>query len=114
MKKPKTVVPFYYKEKTHQQVVNLLNKEDPINLSYNEDLINRVYARYPIINKAQVALIVKGVFQSFRDLLVAGEILNFHNLFFNTKLHFYIKKNALNLKVKISTPPKLRKNNEQV
>lgn len=108
---------FSFKDKTHQQVVNLLNKEDPINLKYNEDLVDRVYARYPFIEKSQVSLIIKGVFQSFRDLLVSGETLNFNGVFFNTKLFFYIRKRSKNplAKIKISTPPKLKRDpNEQV
>ena len=113
MKKPKTIKPFFFKNKSHQEVSDLLNKELPVNIKYNEDLVDRVHARYPFLSKTDVSLIIKAVFQSFRDLLVLGNILNFHNLFFNTKLHFFdYTQNDVTMprvKVKIATPPKLRK-----
>lgn len=113
MKKQKTVKPFWFKDLTHQQVADHLNTEYPINLKYNEDLVNRVYNRYPLINKAKIGIIIKAIFQTIRDLMVLGKILNFHKLFFDTKLHFFdYRKNGHilpSLKVKISTPPNLRK-----
>jgi hypothetical protein len=112
MKKPKRVKPFSFKDMSHQQMVDLVNNENPIKLKYNEDLINRVYARYPLIDKSQISIIVKAIFQSFRDLLVLGKVLNFNNLFFDAKIHFfdYRKDGHIlpSLKVKISTPPPLR------
>lgn len=116
MKKQKVVKPFFFKDLSHQEMVDLLNREKPVNLKYNEDLVNRVCDRYPLINRVQVALIVKAIFQSFRDLLVLGKVLNFNNLFFDTKLHFfdYRKSGHIlpSLKVKISTPPPLRKHEQ--
>lgn len=113
MKKPKTVKPFHFKNLTHQQVVDILNEEVPLNIKYNEDLVNRVYAKYPLIPKSEISLIIKAVFQSLRELLVLGKVLNFNNLFFNAKLHFfdYRKDGHIlpSLKVKISTPPIVRK-----
>lgn len=112
MKKPKQVKPFYFKDVSHQEMVEILNDDHPVNLKYNEDLVNRVYARYPLIEKSQVSIIVKAIFQSMRDLLVLEKVLNFNNLFFDAKLHFfdYRKGGAIlpSLKVKISTPPPLR------
>jgi len=113
MKKPKTVVPFSFKEKTNQQMVDHLNDKYPISLKHNEDLVNRIYAKYPLLDKSEVGIIVKAVFTSFRDLLVLGKVLNFNNLFFDTKLHFFEHRREgrilPSLKVRISTPPKLRK-----
>lgn len=112
MKKPKQVKPFYFKDVSHQEMVEMLNDDHPVNLKYNEDLVNRVHARYPLIEKSQVSIIVKAIFQSMRDLLVLEKVLNFNNLFFDAKLHFfdYRKDGAIlpSLKVKISTPPPLR------
>jgi len=112
MKKPKKVKEYYFKEITHQEMVEKMNTEYPINLKYNEDLVNRVHARYPFIDKTQVSIVVKAIFQSFRDLLVLGKVLNFNNLFFDTKLHFFDHRRdghiLPSLKVKISTPPPLR------
>jgi hypothetical protein len=116
VKKPKLVKPFYFQDLDHQQVVNLLNEERPINIKYNEDLVDRVCARYPLIDKTKVSIIIKAVFQSFRDLLILGKVLNFNNLLFDCKLHFfdYRKDGHIlpSLKVKVSTPPPLRNNDK--
>lgn len=112
MKKAKVVKQFVFKDLSNQDVVDLLNADKPINLKYNEDLVNRIYARYPFISKSEIAIIVTAVFQSFRDLLILGKVLNFNNLFFDTKLYFFdYRKNGHilpSLKVKITTPPPLR------
>jgi hypothetical protein len=113
MKSSQPVKPFYFKEITNQELVELLNREYPIKIQNNEDLIDRIHARYPLINKTEISIIVRAVFQSFRDLLVLGKVLSFNNLFFDAKLHFfdycYHGRILPSLKVRISTPPKLRK-----
>lgn len=113
MKKQKVVVPFYFKNMTHQQMVDELNDQYPISLKHNEDLVNRVYARYPSLDKSEVGIIIKAVFSSFRDFLVLGKVLNFNNLFFDTKLLIFSHKRDSviypAMKVHISTPPALRK-----
>ena len=112
MKKQKVVKPFYFKDKSYQDVLDYLNKEYPISLRYNEELINRIHLRYPLISKYEISIIVHAVFQSFRDLLVLGKVLNFNGLFFDAKLLFftYCKLGHIlpSLKVQISTPPKMR------
>lgn len=101
---------------THQQMVDHLNEVCPISLKYNEDLVNRVHQRYPILDKSEVGIIIKAVFSSFRDLLILGKVLNFNSLFFDTKLHFFDYRRdgriLPSLKVRISTPPKLRKHDK--
>jgi len=114
MKNPKTVKPFYFVGISKQDMVNILNNECPINIKYNEDLVNRVCIRYPFISKPEVSIIVKAVFQSFRDLLVLGKVLNFNTLFFDTKLYFFAYRRGghilPSLKTRVTTPPKMRKN----
>jgi hypothetical protein len=113
MKHPKTISPYIFKDLSHQDVVDILNRSYPINIKYNEELVNRVYKRYPFIKKSEVSLIIKTVFQSFRELLVLGKVLNFNSFLFDMKLHFYsyLKKGVIlpAIKVKISTPPPIRK-----
>jgi len=114
MKKPKVIVnPFFFKGRTHQQLVDVLNKELPISLIHNERLVERIAARYPLIKKSEVAIIIRAIFESFRDLLILGKVLNLNKLFFDTKLHFhpYRRDGKLlpSLKVQISTPPPMRK-----
>jgi hypothetical protein len=112
MKKPKTVKPFYFQDQSHQQVVDYFNKNYPISLKNNQDLVERVYQRYPLIDKSEVGVIIKAVFSSFRDLLILGKVLNFNKLFFDTKLLFFKHRRdghiLPSLKVRISTPPPLR------
>lgn len=113
MKKPKIVKPFFFKDRSHQDIVDLLNIDHPINLKYNEDLVNRIHIRYPFLTKTQISIIVKATFQSFRDLMILGKVLNFNKLFFDTKLYFFDYRRDGHifpiLKVKISTPPPLKK-----
>lgn len=113
MKKQKTTMPYVFKDMTHQDMVDKLDTEMPIKLKHNEDLINRVYARYPLIKKSEVSLIVLRVFQGIRELLILGKILQFNKLFFDTKLLVfdYRKDGAIlpAVKVHISTPPPLKK-----
>jgi hypothetical protein len=112
VKKPKIVKKFSFKGLSNQEMVDNINISHPINLRYNEDLVNRVYERYNVIDKSKVAVIIKATFQSFRDLLILGKVLNFNNLFFDMKfLVFDYRKNGHifpSLKVKISTPPPMR------
>lgn len=112
VKKPKVVKPFNFTNMSNQEVVDHINEEYPVDLRFNEDLVNRIYARYSVIDKSKIAIIVKAVFQSFRELLILGKVLNFNGLFFDTKFHFFdYRKNGHilpSLKVKISTPPPLR------
>lgn len=113
MKKPKQVKPFFFKDLSHQDMIKIVNTELPISLKYNEDLINRVHSRYPYLEKTTIAFIVKNIFQSLRELLILGKVLNFNKLFFDTKFYFFPHRRnghiLPSLKVKISTPPPLRK-----
>ena len=113
MKKEKKVKPFFFKQLDHQEVIDLLNVDLPVNIKYNEDLVDRVHARYPLIDKTQVSIIVKAIFQSLRDLLILGKVINFNNYFFDMKLFFFPLRRGgrilSSLKVKMTTPPPLRK-----
>lgn len=112
MKKKKTIKGYTFKNISKNEMLSIINKELPISLKNNEELIDRIHVRYPLIDKLQISIIVKSTLQSIRDLLILGKILNFNNLFFNTKLHFfdhYRNGHILPaLKVKISTPPPMR------
>ncbi len=112
MKNKKVLREFFFSDKNYKEVVDIINNEFPISLIHNIDLIDRVYARYPIIDKAQIAIIVKVIFETMRELLLSGAVLNFNNLFFDAKLHFFTHLRNGNilpaLKMKISTPPPMR------
>jgi hypothetical protein len=113
MKKEKQVIPFYFKDLSHQDIVDYFNYEYPISLKHNQELVERVYQRYPLINKSEIGLIIKAIFSCLRDLLILGKILNFNNFLFDAKLFFHPHRKAgviiPAVKVKLSTPPPLRK-----
>jgi len=117
MPKLKKIKEYYFKEIDRKEMIDLINTDLPVNIKYNEDLVDRVHARYPLLEKTEVSIIIKAVFQSIRDLLVLGKILNFNTLFFDTKLHFFDHRRnghiLPSLKVKITTPPSLRKHVER-
>jgi DNA-binding protein len=63
-----------------------INQRFKISLQNNEDLVNRVYERYPYLTKAEIALIIKETFTSIRDLLFSGEIINLKGFLYDLKL----------------------------
>lgn len=104
--------PFEYKNCTKEEMVQQINDQYPISLKLCQDLVERVSARYPIISKAEVALVIKGFFQGIRKLLVMGYIINIIEIFYDFKLFFFIKngikKNETRMKVRVKTPKDLK------
>lgn len=109
MKKPKKIKKFYFDQLTHDDMVELLNSEYPINIKHLSIIVDKIYAKYPLIDKIEISIIVRAVFESIREFLVLGHIINFNKIFFDTKLHFFKFKEAIGLKVKLTTPPYIRK-----
>ena len=66
MKKPKVVKPFSFNGLSNQQVVDILNNDNPINIKYNENLVDRVHARYPLIDKVKISIIIKLIVVIFK------------------------------------------------
>ena len=93
-------------------MISLVNKELPINLNYNEDIINRIYDKYPLVNKKTIILVVNFTFIALRNFLIIGKVINFFNLFLNLKLYFFLnnwrKQSVVKIKAKIKTPKALR------
>lgn len=113
MKKPKTIKKFYFDQLSHEDMIKLVNSEYPINIKHLQVIIDNIYVKYPLIDKSEISIIVKAVFESIREFLILGYIINFNKIFFDTKLHFFqFAKKFTSLKVKITTPPHLRKIDE--
>ena len=114
--KANEVPPFEFTGKTKEEMADILDKAYPVNLRYNEELVNRVHTRYPLLKKAEVALIIKAVFSSCRYLLVLGNVLNFSGFIGGIKMCFYsVKRLGIThpcLKIKVATPIPLRKGNK--
>jgi hypothetical protein len=104
--------PYYFKDLTHQQVAEVVDEKYPINLKLNQDLVDRVYMRYPLIDKAQVGLIIRMIFSTIRELLILGKVINFTNLFHDLHLNIFPiprgDKLYPSVKIKLFTPKILR------
>lgn len=104
---------FRFKGKSFDEKIKEVNSSIPINLKYNEDLVNRIYDQYPYIEKHEISNIVLTTFSIIRECLIRGDIINIYNLFFNMKLFFFhaTKDGVIisRLKGELTTAPKLRK-----
>ncbi len=116
MKKIKKTTKLIFNEMTDQELIQIINRDYPINIMFLEKIIDRIYAKYPLIDKIEISIIVKAVFESIREFLILGYIINFNRFIFDMKLHafeFATKtKVYLGLKVKTTTPPSIRKIND--
>lgn len=83
---------FNFKNLTKEQMVEIVDKKFPISLRYNEELIEKVHSRYPLITKAEVAVIVKFVFETMREFMILCKVINFNKVFINLKMYFSKRK----------------------
>jgi nucleoid DNA-binding protein len=105
------IKPFYFKDKTHEEIADILDEEYPIILKYNKDLINRVYERYPVIEKYKIALIINTFFSCLRSNLILGKMISFESMFNNMHLDFHLRekeKTQIALSAKLLTPMKIK------
>lgn len=106
MKYKKRIKSFFFKDGIDQT----LNQLDEISLKNHADIFDIVSDRYPILSKIEIAIIIKTIFETLRELLIRGCIININRFFFDFKLHFFQhNKNGEKInnavKVKIKTPP---------
>jgi len=87
MNKYLKVIPFYFTS-PHKEVYEEANSSLKISLKYNEDLINRVCKRHPLIPKQDIIIVLTKSMEVMRDILIQGDIINFSKLFTDTKLYF--------------------------
>ena len=71
------------KDKTFDEIISDINKQYPIKLNNGEDLIERIHARYPLVSKTEIAVIINATFESIREFLIRGEIVSINGLFNN-------------------------------
>jgi hypothetical protein len=80
MLKLKKIKEYYFKEIDRKDMVDHLNSTLPVNIKYNEDLVDRVHSRYPLLDKTEVSVIVKAVFQApVKELFKNGQELTLFN-----------------------------------
>ena len=68
MKPKKVIDKFYFKDKGEP----LFKALKPIKLPQHPDIIERIYNRYPYLNKMEITIIVLTAFEVLRDLLLQG------------------------------------------
>lgn len=110
MKKIKKNNKYYYKN--NEFLLDNL-KNNPINIREHINIIDKIHEKYPLLSKSEISIIVKYSLETFRELLLFGNIINFNKLFFDMKLHIFkqIHNGVIfpSLKVKVSTPPRIKK-----
>lgn len=110
---------FSFTNRSNKEMADEVNEEYPIQLVRNQDLVERVFQRYQVLGKAEVAIIVKAVFTCMRELLILGKVLNLNKLFADVKLKFWMSHGGGQpipipyCKVSTSTPKKMRKKNAE-
>lgn len=111
----KETMPFFFQGESHQEMVKKINDKLPIQMIELEEIINRVYNRYPLISKSEVTLIIKTVLEGWREILILGETLSLPNVIFNMKLHFFVhmRKKILHpaLKTRLGSSITIKKRN---
>ena len=95
------IINFVFKDKKPEEIVDIVNKEIPLSLKHQQDLIDRIYIKYPYVKKYEIAVVVMAVFDIIRQSLILGEVINFYNLFMNAKLLFFNSSFGKPLKLKI-------------
>lgn len=80
---------------------------------YNKDLIDRVCDKYNLIPRSDVIFIIQNTFNTMRDLLLFGKILNLNGSLFGIKFKFLKSRKDLNsksitLKIVLGTPKDLK------
>lgn len=105
MKKIKTVKKFYFK---NEDVDKCINRELPLSLKDIEFLIDKIHLQYPALDKTEISIIIKSVFETLRLFLINGNVLNLNKFLFDTKLFFYQRKikgkETPHVKIKTKTP----------
>jgi hypothetical protein len=109
MKKVKEAPEFYYKDISKESIKDMLNSNFQLNLKDLSLIVDRVHDKYPYIGKPEISLIVKSTFESIRDFLVLGYVINFNKFLFDMKLHFYQFRDRVGVRVRAKTPPRLKK-----
>lgn len=106
---------------SEEDYISQVNSLLPVTLKYNADLIERVHARYPLLKKTEIALILTTFISVFRECLLRSHLMDFHNIFSVYIYAFDRYKNAIKekfkgadpvIKFKVLTPRKLRKIHE--
>jgi hypothetical protein len=90
----------------------------PIKITQIESLLERIHEQYPLVDRTEIAWVVKGFFSVLRRKLLNGEAISFGLLV--KSFHFVVSKRSpnreagssveplLQIRVRLRTPPRLR------
>lgn len=89
----------------------------PISLEEIQPLIDRIHARYPVISRYEVVIIIKSFFETIRHLMIIdGSTLSINSLWANFFLNVYPRsgwgKSWIEFRVKLTTPRDIRVQND--
>lgn len=104
---------FHFRGISKEEFSKGINEEYPIEIRQLEPIIDRIHQKYPLIDKVQISLIVRAVFESIREFLILGYVINFNKFLTDMKLNFFTHviggRISPALRVKLKTPKILRK-----
>jgi hypothetical protein len=79
--------PFYFRDVSNQELADQLEFDYPIKLK-SSDIVDRIYVRYPLLPKYEIALIVMACFNVWRARLVLGDLINIRGFLHQMFLRF--------------------------
>lgn len=99
-----------FKDIDYDNLVKMINMELPINFKKYK-ILDKIYQKYPLTNKEEIALIIKAVFEIIREKVIEGYKINIRYIF--NDFHLVINKSVSGhpfVLAKNTTFPKVRKN----
>ena len=109
--KPKVktrAVPIYTKNISYDDLIEEINKTLPIKIKI-KNIVDDIHEIYPLISKADIALIIRNTFLTIREQVLFGNKINVKFIFNDFHLKITKKNNFFCLEGKGTTFPKLRK-----
>lgn len=104
MRRNKEKYDVYFKDQLFEEIISILNSEYPIKLNNGEDLIERIHNKYPLITKTEIAVIINATFESIREFLIRGDIINISNFVNGLRIKVTPFRGYIRVKPFVSTP----------
>lgn len=82
----------------------------PISLANLGSLIDRVYARYPLVEKHMVVNVIKEAFEVIRERLIVGETVHLDGIVESIRLYFNrAKGNSVKARIAARSPGEIQR-----
>lgn len=89
----KTIHPSY--NINYDLIIKDIEQNHPIKFPKNSDIIERIYERYPLVSKVEIALVINEIMNSLRFLVLKGHTLS---IGFLKNFELHVRKNKDNTK----------------